>query len=164
MCAESFYFWCWMQVHQGWWQIAYWLLLACPGATILVLRGNQMLCCRLWISIWKLCCRWLVLIPICWLYYLHFSIKKSWQWFVIIANYDFSSLKVIVPFHDCIIYTLGLLFSGAPFPLCVSEGMWKESYWEFCSIMFLRQLYSTGIIWCICINYVTFLWIWIVQY
>ena len=66
-----------------------------------------------------------------------FSIKKSCQWFVVIAYYYFSSLKVIIQFHDCVIYTVGFLFCGAPFPLSVSECMWKESYWEFCSIIFL---------------------------
>ena len=50
-----------------------------------------------------------------------FSIKKSCPWFVVIAHYYFSCLKVIIPFHDCVIYTVGFLFFGAPFPLSVRE-------------------------------------------
>ena len=91
-----------------------------------------------------------------------FSIDKSCQWFAVIAYYYFSSLKVIIPFCDCVIYTIGFLFCSAPFPLSFSECMWKESYWEFCSILFLWKLCSTGVIRCTCINYVAFFWIGIV--
>ena len=137
-CAQQLYSWCWMQVHQGWWQIACWLLPACLEAILLDMRGNQLFCCGLQISTWKLYCTWLVLISICLHYYLHFSIKKSCQWFVVTVYYYFTSLKVVIPFCDCVIYTVGFLFCGAPFPLCVRESVWKESYWKFCSIMFLR--------------------------
>ena len=32
-------------------------------------------------------------------------------------------LKVIIPFCDCIMYTVGYLFCSAPFLLCISEGV-----------------------------------------
>ena len=83
---------------------------------------------------------------------------------MVIAYYDFSSLEVIVLFCDYIIHTISFLLCGAPFPLCVCEGMWKKSNWEFCSIIFPWQLCSTGIIWCICVYCVMFCWIWILQY
>ena len=83
---------------------------------------------------------------------------------MIITHYELSYLEVIVPFFDCIIYAVGFLFCGAPFALHVCEGMWKKSYWKFCSIMFLWWLCSTGITWCVCVYYVTFCGIWIAHY
>ena len=52
-----------------------------------------------------------------------FSIQKSCQWFVVVVYYYISSLKVVILFHDCVIYTVGFLFRGAPFPLGISEGV-----------------------------------------
>ena len=64
-------------------RIACLLLLVCPGAILPVMKGNQLLCYRLLISIQRLCCKWLVPVPICWLCCLCiFPIKKFCEWFV----------------------------------------------------------------------------------
>ena len=88
---------------------------------------------------------------------------KSCLWPVVISYYYFSSLKVVIPFSDCTIYTMGFLFCGTLFSLSFHECLWEESYGKFHAIMFLGKLCSTGIIRCICVDNVIFLWIWVVQ-
>ena len=121
----------------------------------LVAKGNQLLCYRLLISIQRLCCRWLVPAPSV------LSIKKLGEWFMVIPYDNISSLKIIVPFGDCVVYSKCFLLCGAPFSLCVQECLRKKNYWEFCSIMFLGQLCSTGIIGCMGVHYVSFVGIWV---
>ena len=151
-----------MWVHQGELQIASELWLTCPVAALPVWRGNLVLCFRLLISFWRLCYMLLVLIPICLLCcWYFFSIEKSCQWFVVIMYNNFSSLEVIVLFCDCLIYTVSFLLCNVSFPLYAHWGMWKKSYWEFHSIMFLWELCSKCIIRCIYVYYVSFCWIWI---
>ena len=36
-------------------------------------------------------------------------------------DYDVSSLKVLIPFGNGIVHSIGFLFWGTPFPLCFSE-------------------------------------------
>ena len=76
-------------------------------------------------------------IPICWLCVFAFSIKKSCQCFVVIAYYYFSSLKAIIPFlwlHN-IHHRLPILWCSISIEC--QWNVWKESYSEFCFIMFL---------------------------
>ena len=75
-----------------------------------------------------------------------FSITKFVKWLVIIAHYDVSSLEIIIPFGNGIIYSLSFLLSGAPFSLCFQKGVQKEGNRKFRTIMFLGKLHSTGII------------------
>ena len=94
-CAEQFYFWCWMQVHQGWWQIACWLSLVCLEVVLLNVRGNQLLWCMLQIFTQKLKLYMASSNTHLFTLLFAFFIKKFCQWFVIIAYYYFSSLTVI---------------------------------------------------------------------
>ena len=73
-----------MQVQQGSWQIASELLQACPVATLPPVIGNQLLCFRLQISLWKWCCKWLVLILICFLCYWHLF---HWEIFQVVCGH-----------------------------------------------------------------------------
>ena len=42
---------------------------------------------------------------------------------MVISNYDVSTLSVVVPFGDGVVYTIGLLFSGTTFPLDFCESV-----------------------------------------
>ena len=114
-----------------------WTVAGCLVAILTVMRGNQLFCFRLLISTQRQCCKWLVLIPICWLYYWH---SYHWEILPVVCGHCILWLQLLggsSSIFDCIIHNISFLFHGAPFLLCVSVCMWKKSYWKFHSIMFL---------------------------
>ena len=51
------------------------------------------------------------------------SADKSCQWFMVILYDNFSSLEIVITFYNCIIHSVGFLFCGTPFSLCIHEGV-----------------------------------------
>ena len=86
----------------------------------------------------------------------HFVIRifseKLLQGYVIVTHDDIQTQNIVIPLGYSVVDPIGFLFWGAPFSLSFHECMWEESNRKFLAFMLLRQLCSTGIIWCICLE------------
>ena len=66
-----------------------------------------------------------------------FLIQKFCKWLVVISDRDVCSLKIVVPFGDSIIDSIGLLLSGTPLSLGFQKSVRQEGTWKFHAIIFL---------------------------